>query len=93
MLKDNLWPESITISEWFFKPTPPNPENTNYKRTRVDSECLSHETQLKTLTDQHNTAADIGTEEQPSVTDNDTTVVANYDDNNMDCLTGGNDGV
>ena len=93
LLKDNLWPESITISEWFFKPAPPNPENTNDKRTRVDSECLSHETRPKTLNDQHNTAADIGTEEQPSVTDNDTTVVVNYDDNNMDCLIGGNDGV
>ena len=92
LLNADRWPDSISISEWYFKSASSNTANVNDdKRTRVDSECLQHETQLKTSCNQNNDG--MGFEAQSCAMDNDATVVVNYDGNNMDCVVGGTDGV
>ena len=92
LLNANLWPDSVTISQWFFK-SASNTANANDKRSRVDSECLLHETQLKTSHNQTNTGVDTGVEAQSAATDNDATIVVNYEDDNMDLVTNVNDGI
>jgi len=106
-LNANAWPDSITISEWFFKPQTANvinrSANNEEKRRRVGNGSPSHSVGPLISEDPtvvHARACDVDVDAESVthvvVTDTDAadaTVLVNYNETYMDCNQSANDGM